>query len=214
MGRLPPGLRVLLPGDLRAGDRPGRPRFGGLDPDLVRAMATGFAGRVRAAVGPTRRGSTRSVTLSASARFRADAEGLQEGPGRLPRLDRGRLAVIRVLITGTRQSPDLASICAALGRDEVLRRVSSFAKELADAAPRLRPQLHDVRVLLVPNSGTNNTHTACMPVSHPTRYPAGHQRPRRPGKPPANCQTQPSLRSITSALPPAYQAVLGQGTME
>ena len=31
--------------------------------------------------------------------------------------------VIRVLITGSRQSPDLEQVCAALGEQEVLRRV-------------------------------------------------------------------------------------------
>jgi Anticodon binding domain len=30
--------------------------------------------------------------------------------------------VIRVLITGTRRSPDLAAICTALGTEEVLTR--------------------------------------------------------------------------------------------
>ena len=31
-------------------------------------------------------------------------------------------AVIRVLVTGTRRSPELSAICAVLGADEVLRR--------------------------------------------------------------------------------------------
>ena len=35
--------------------------------------------------------------------------------------------VIRVLITGSHQSPDLEQTCAALGRVEVLRRVTALS---------------------------------------------------------------------------------------
>ena len=35
--------------------------------------------------------------------------------------------VIRVLLTGTPRSPDLAQVAAALGPDEVLRRVRALA---------------------------------------------------------------------------------------
>ncbi|HEX4090818.1 MAG TPA: hypothetical protein VHZ33_19070 [Trebonia sp.] len=35
--------------------------------------------------------------------------------------------MIRVLVTGSRQSPDLEQTCAALGRAEVLRRVNALS---------------------------------------------------------------------------------------
>jgi len=59
-------------------------------------------------------GSSRSARLAGEPRLRAAAEGLQEEPGGLPRLDRPTpAAVIRVLVTGSRQSPDLAQTVAA-----------------------------------------------------------------------------------------------------
>jgi hypothetical protein len=34
--------------------------------------------------------------------------------------------VIRVLLTGSRRSPDLGQVCAAIGEDEVLRRARAL----------------------------------------------------------------------------------------
>ena len=68
---------------------PADERFGGLAPDLVRAMASGFAaGYVEP--GPDVAWFEQIRILAGVARLRAAAEGLQEEPGRLPRLDRRR----------------------------------------------------------------------------------------------------------------------------
>jgi glutamyl-tRNA synthetase len=104
-------------------------RFGGVTPDLVRALASGFADGY-AEPGPgtgTWFGQVR--TLSASLGFAPSQKVYKKDPAAYPGSIADASAVIRVLITGTRRSPDLEAICAALGRDEVLRRVRALAGE-------------------------------------------------------------------------------------
>jgi glutamyl-tRNA synthetase len=103
-------------------------RFGGLPPDLVRALAEGFAkGYVEP--GPDVTWFDQIRDLSAALGFAPSQKAYRKEPDAYPGSIADASAVIRVLITGTRQSPDLAAICAALGRDEVLRRVASLAAE-------------------------------------------------------------------------------------
>lgn len=101
---------------------PADERFGGLAPDLVRAMASGFAdGYV--APGPDVAWFDQVRSLAASLGFAPNQKAYKKDPDAYPGSIADASAVIRVLITGTRRSPDLAEICAALGTSEVLRRV-------------------------------------------------------------------------------------------
>jgi glutamyl-tRNA synthetase len=105
---------------------PSDARFGGLPPKLVREMAAGFAdGYVEP--GPDVAWFDQIRTLSAELGFAPSQKVYRKDPSAFPGSIADASAVIRVLITGTRQSPDLSAICAALGRDEVLRRVSGLA---------------------------------------------------------------------------------------
>jgi glutamyl-tRNA synthetase len=105
---------------------PSDARFGGLPADLVRALATGFAGGY-AEPGPDVVWFDQVRNLSASLGFAPSQKVYRKDPDAYPGSIADASAVIRVLITGTRQSPDLAAICAALGREEVLRRVGALA---------------------------------------------------------------------------------------
>ncbi|HEY0934957.1 MAG TPA: glutamate--tRNA ligase family protein [Trebonia sp.] len=105
---------------------PADERFNGLDPDLVRAMASGFAAGY-AEPGP-------EVTWFDQIRNQAGALGFalrqkdyKKDPEAFPGSIADAAAVIRVLVTGSRQSPDLEQVAAALGRDEVLRRVGALS---------------------------------------------------------------------------------------
>jgi len=105
---------------------PSDPRFGGLEPALVTAMAAGFAdGYVEP--GPDVAWFDQIRSLAATLGFAPSQKVYKKDPAAYPGSISDASAVIRVLITGTGQSPVLASICAALGRDEVLRRVRALA---------------------------------------------------------------------------------------
>src|SRR5487761_954486 len=104
---------------------PADPRFGGLDPDLVRAVAAGFADGYRPP-------SADSVwfdqirELATRLGFAASQQDYKKNPGAYPGSIADASGVIRVLLTGTRRSPDLAAVAAALGEAEVLRRVRAL----------------------------------------------------------------------------------------
>ena len=68
---------------------PADERFGGLPPELVRELAARFAAGY-VAPGPDVAWFEQIRTLAGSLGFALKAEGLQEGPGRLPGLDRRR----------------------------------------------------------------------------------------------------------------------------
>ena len=88
-------------------------------------MASGFAdGYVEP--GPEVAWFDQVRSLSAALGFASSQKVFKKDPAAFPGSIADASAVIRVLITGTRQ-PDLAAICAALGRDEVLRRVRALA---------------------------------------------------------------------------------------
>jgi len=104
---------------------PSDARFNGLPPQLVAAVATGFAdGYVEP--GPDVAWFDQIRALAAALGFAPSQKVYRKEPDAYPGSIADASAVIRVLITGTRQSPDLSAICAALGRDEVLRRVSGL----------------------------------------------------------------------------------------
>ena len=75
------------------------------------------AGKAKASTRRVKPGWARGAP-AASARKNPDAY-----PGSIADASR----VIRVLLTGTPRSPDLAQVAAALGPDEVLRRVRALA---------------------------------------------------------------------------------------
>jgi glutamyl-tRNA synthetase len=97
------------------------PRFGGLAPDLVRSLALGFADGYEPP-SPDSAWFDQIRTLAAGLGFAPNQKAYKKDPAAYPGSIADASAVIRVLITGTRRSPDLAAICTALGTEEVLTR--------------------------------------------------------------------------------------------
>jgi glutamyl-tRNA synthetase len=104
---------------------PADPRFCGLDPDLVRAMASGFAAGYQPPT-PDTVWFDQVRELAVRLGFAASQRDYKKDPDAYPGSIREASAVIRVLVTGSRESPDLAEVVAALGPEEVLRRVSAL----------------------------------------------------------------------------------------
>ena len=104
---------------------PADERFNGLPPELVRAMASGFAAGY-VAPGPDVAWFEQIRALAGSLGFALRQKDYKQDPDAYPGSIADAAAVIRVLLTGTRQSPDLAEVAGALGRDEVLRRVTAL----------------------------------------------------------------------------------------
>jgi glutamyl-tRNA synthetase len=104
---------------------PADERFGGLPPALVRELAAGFAAGY-VAPGPDVAWFEQIRTLAGSLGFALKQKDYKKNPDDYPGSIADAAAVIRVLLTGTRQSPDLAQVADALGRDEVLRRVTAL----------------------------------------------------------------------------------------
>jgi glutamyl-tRNA synthetase len=105
---------------------PADERFDGLDPDLVRALASGFAaGYVEP--GPDVEWFEQIRSLAGSLGFAPRHKDYKKDPDAFPGSITDAAAVIRVLITGSRQSPGFTEVAAALGRAEVLRRVTALS---------------------------------------------------------------------------------------
>jgi glutamyl-tRNA synthetase len=105
---------------------PADERFNGLAPELVRAMASGFAAGY-VAPGPDVAWFEQIRVLAGSLGFALKQKDYKKNPDGYPGSIADAAAVIRVLITGSRQSPDLTQVAEALGRDEVLRRVTALS---------------------------------------------------------------------------------------
>jgi glutamyl-tRNA synthetase len=104
---------------------PADARFGGLDPDLVRAVAAAFAaGYTPPGEGTDWFGQIRQ--LAADLGFAPNPKAHKQDPAAYPGSVREASQVIRVLITGSARSPDLREVACALGPDEVLRRVRAI----------------------------------------------------------------------------------------
>ncbi len=101
---------------------PADARFGGLDPDLVRAVAGAFAAGYTPP-GPDTDWFGQIRELAADLGFAPNQKAYKQDPAAYPGSIREASQVIRILLTGTPRSPDLAAVAAALGPDEVLRRV-------------------------------------------------------------------------------------------
>ena len=104
---------------------PADARFGGLDPDLVRAVAAAFAaGYTPPGEGTDWFGQIRR--LAADLGFAPSQKVYKQDPAAYPGSISEASQVIRVLITGSTRSPDLREVVGALGTDEVLRRASAI----------------------------------------------------------------------------------------
>ena len=104
---------------------PADARFGGLDPDLVRAVAQAFADGYQ----PPREGFNwfgQIRQLAADLGFAPSQKIYKQDPAAYPGSIVAASQVIRVLVTGSKDSPGLEAVAAALGTDEVLRRVRAL----------------------------------------------------------------------------------------
>src|SRR5579859_3895481 len=104
---------------------PADARFGGVQPDLVRAVADAFA-RNYAPPGGETPWFDQIRQLAADLGFAPSQKVYQQDPQAYPGSIREASQIIRVLITGTQQSADLAQVAAVLGTEEVLRRVRAL----------------------------------------------------------------------------------------
>jgi glutamyl-tRNA synthetase len=104
---------------------PADERFNGVDPALVRAMASGFAAGYTEP-GPDVAWFEQIRDLAGNLGFALRQKDYKKNPDAYPGSIAHAAGVIRVLITGTQQSPDLAQVAGALGRAEVLRRVTAL----------------------------------------------------------------------------------------
>jgi glutamyl-tRNA synthetase len=66
--------------------------------------------------------------LAAKHGFAPNGKLYKQAPQDYPGSIKEASQVIRVALTGSTQSPDLASVARVLGRDEVLRRVASLTR--------------------------------------------------------------------------------------
>ncbi len=103
----------------------GDERLGGLSDNLVRAFAADFADGYQDLADPQAWfGQIRD--LAAKHGFAASNKEYKQAPKDYPGSIKEASQVIRVALTGSTQSPDLASVARVLGKDEVLRRISSL----------------------------------------------------------------------------------------
>jgi glutamyl-tRNA synthetase len=106
---------------------PSDPRFGGVAPDKVHALAADFAAGY-VAPGPELAWFDQIRLIAADLGFALKQKDYKKDPSAYPGSIADAAAIIRVLLTGSRQSPDLAEVAAALGESEVLRRVTALGR--------------------------------------------------------------------------------------
>jgi len=107
--------------------RLGDERLGNLPAEAVRAYAADFAaGYQDLADRDEWFGQIRD--LAAKHGFAASARQFKQAPQDYPGSIQHASQVIRVALTGSTKSPDLASVARVLGREEVLRRVASLIR--------------------------------------------------------------------------------------
>jgi glutamyl-tRNA synthetase len=104
---------------------PADERFNGLAPDKVREMAAGFAANYTEPGTGETPWFDQIRNLAGELGFALRQKDYKKNPEAFPGSIADAAGVLRVLITGARQSPDLEQTCTALGRDEVLRRVTA-----------------------------------------------------------------------------------------
>jgi len=105
---------------------PEDPRFGGLEPDLVRAVADAFARNYTPPGEDPQAWFGQIRQLAADLGFAPNQKAYKQDPEAYPGSIREASQIIRILLTGSGQSPDLPQVVAALGTEEVLRRVGAI----------------------------------------------------------------------------------------
>jgi glutamyl-tRNA synthetase len=102
------------------------PRFAGLDPEAVRAVADAFAAGYQPPApepGPDPTWFDQIRRLADTLGFAPNQKVYKQDPHRYKGSIREASQVIRILLTGAPRSPDLAQVARALGPDETLRRI-------------------------------------------------------------------------------------------
>lgn len=105
----------------------GDARLGNLPDELVREFAADFADGYQDVADP-QEWFGQIKDLAAKHGFAANARQFKQAPDDFPGSIREASQVIRVALTGSTQSPNLGSVAHVLGRDEVLRRISSLSQ--------------------------------------------------------------------------------------
>jgi glutamyl-tRNA synthetase len=104
---------------------PADTRFGGLSADLVSAVADAFAVGYQPP-GPDVEWFDQVRRLAADLGFAPSQKAYKQDPAAYNGSIREASQAIRVLLTGSQRSPDLAEVATALGTDEVLRRIRAL----------------------------------------------------------------------------------------
>jgi glutamyl-tRNA synthetase len=105
---------------------PEDPRFGGLEPDLVRAVADAFARNYTPPGEDLQAWFGQIRQLAADLGFAPNQKAYKQDPEAYPGSIREASQIIRVLLTGSGESPGLPPVAAALGTEELLRRVRAI----------------------------------------------------------------------------------------
>jgi glutamyl-tRNA synthetase len=105
----------------------GDERLGSLPDELVRAFAADFADGYQD-LADRQEWFEQIRDLAAKHGFAPNGKLYKQAPQDYPGSIKEASQVIRVALTGSTQSPDLASVARVLGRDEVLRRVASLTR--------------------------------------------------------------------------------------
>ena len=110
---------------------PADARFGGLAPDVVRAVAEAFAVGYQPPKpdikGPDPEWFDQVRRLAADLGFASSDKVYKQDPDAYPGSIADASQVIRVLLTGSRRSPDLAQVAGTLGPEETLRRIRAVS---------------------------------------------------------------------------------------
>ena len=105
---------------------PADPRFGGLDPEAVRAVADAFAAGYQPPTsepGPDPGWFDQVRQLADALGFAPSQKVYKQDPAAYKGSIREASQVIRILLTGAPRSPELAQVARALGTEETLRRI-------------------------------------------------------------------------------------------
>jgi glutamyl-tRNA synthetase len=105
----------------------GDERLGTLPDELVRGFAADFADGYQD-LADRQEWFEQVRDLAAKHGFAPNGKLYKQAPQDYPGSIKEASRVIRVMLTGSTQSPDLASVARVLGRDEVLRRVASLTR--------------------------------------------------------------------------------------
>ena len=106
--------------------RPGDDRLGGLPDALVRSFAADFVAGYREPADP-QEWFNQIRDLATKYGFAPTNREYKQAPQKYPGSIADASQLIRVALTGSRQSPNLPDVARVLGRDEVTRRVSALA---------------------------------------------------------------------------------------